>query len=737
MNTISGTMNASNTGDANASVGITQDQRSTAGHNFDSSAISQMDVQGISANNIQADNNFNPNHKLDEQVQMPQVFQTPQSSSEPEDVTKQHRVQHTIQYGKYGPQGYKQILTAIIENNDQFTDLPSTMQTEVGRVPFATYALENFNRLRPDATQADRISYLDSIGLPHLFKEQDFMKRFQSGMSSTLAEITQDDSAEDKYIKKQRASKLFDAYTNGDWDLATAIGEGIPALTYDAVLGLFSRGRSAQVTAVGGTAGIIGSEYAGAKDFDPNAGTQAVVEATMGVAGFAAGHYIAKGLSNYYGAKELPEALKDVNSIAEKLNIKLYNIDGTLNEASLQTFRAQLNDYDVLTQGRLAHGTKEGIETMLSHLEDINKVVSRLGKDPQFTADAIGRNLRKNKVGEYLSYKHHYSKSNKFLDSVNSTGINPDHLDVIVSKVKTDRPEVKKAVTNYMTMLKKEYDGNLMPKDVLGLIKTFGSKSRDAYSKQGGATLGSAYEQVTKQLKDQLEAMAPNNTSLKEANKGFARYQDLYNDKKGTVSKFLERLDNDPVKTINNLDYKTFKGIESAIDPETRLFIGKYKFNQLIDKAVTNGKFSPTKFADAVDAMPKDFKQALFTDIRLGQKYGNDVDVPAGVTPDFTMAQHLTNLGNLARVLGRREFVADKGGVPTAFYKKYFEGSVGFMLPFKVIMGELRGLVKSPAIRRAIQAEFPREFLGAENKVIQSEIVWPTKDIAEEVDGIL
>ena len=732
---IRGTMNASTTSDANASVGITQDQRSSVGYGFDNSH--NLDIQAITAQNIQADNtNRNTgNVEAVSNIPLPSFIATPASETQPDDVAIQARVQQTIQFNKYGPKGYNQILTTMLEEGDSFSDLPQDMQSEVGRVPFATYALKRFNKARPDATQAERVQYLDDIGLPHLFKEQDFMKRFQSGMSSTLAEIIQDDQAEDKYIKKQRASKLFDAYTNGDFDLATAIGEGIPAMTYEAVVGLLTKGRASTGLAVGGGSAIIGSEYQGSKDFDANAGTQAVLEVAGGVLGYTAGHYISKGLSKYYGAKELPEQLNEARAVADKLGIKLYNIDGTLNETSLQTFRAQLNDYDVFSQGRLAHGTKEGMETLLSHLEDINKVVSKLGKDPQFTADAIGRNLRRNKLGEYLTYKHYYKKSNEFLEQSNSFGTTPDYLDTL--KVTTDRPEIRKQVTNYMNMLKKEYDGNLMPKDILGLIKTFGSKSRDAYNKQGGATLGSAYQQVTEQLKKKLEVMVPNNDALKSANKGFASYQELYNDKSGTVTKFLNKLDSDPVKAIKNLDYKTFKGIQSSIDPETRLMLAKYKFNQFIDASTTKGKFSPAKFADAVEAMPKDFKQALFTDIRLGTPRGNGVDIPEGVTADFTMAQHLTNLAELAKVLGRREFVSDKEGVPTAFYKKYFEGSVGFMLPFKVILGELRGLVKSPRIRKAIQEKFPKEFLGAENTTIKSERLWPTSEIAGKVDDIL
>ena len=647
-----------------------------------------------------------------------------------QELLNEKKLQNTIKYGENPMDKVKQlkVVQAMLTNGLKWDSLSEDAKEGLGgKLRFATNVLNKANI----KTQSGRDKLIQSLGLD-INREISPTYRTMYGAKNTLQEMkagvtdlftsdaykekalkdpTQQPKADARqsYIEREIRSKAFEAY-GGSSDLMSDVGEALPYVGVGGATGLATKGLgigAAILVDLVTQGAATSAEYLGASDHDRQSGQQAAMDTGANIAGMLLGRYalpagieftnkqldkFADFLNNpKYTQEQLTEISGSVKDMANALDIKLFNLDGTMSKDSIANFKKQIGDLSSAEQYKLGTATAEDMNKFLDYYQQASDNLVSVSGDAGATAGRVGNELAAVKEHMGQNVRDLYKVSDETLKASANT-VNRDELFNGILRNTETRVDVRQEVDAFLDKLYKDSDTDISASGVNDLIKIFKAKARDEGSKQGGATAASAYNSIIANLEKQLEATLPNTKPLKAANSAYREKLGLfgYNDTgKGAnndnfIPKFIKQLQSDPAKALNQVNtadrITTLKGV---LSPEAFASIGKNKLESAIAKATTNGEISLTKLSKELRNMPADIKKALF-----GDNTGK-----------------IDGIMEMAEVLGKRQSAGkavDNKSLVDLFVNSNLRGSLGSWLPSKMAISAALDFTKGKTLREAM-----------------------------------
>ncbi len=601
-------------------------------------------------------------------------------------LSNEQIVQNVIKYGKtpMNPDEQPGLISHMLDNNLTWDDLTTeTQQSLGGKLRFATNIYTTINK--GGATQADRDELADKLKI-HNQRETQPSFRMMYGLKNTLSEMKSgalnlfgDDEeakadAQQSYIDSQVRSRAYEAYTGGT-DMLTTVGEEIPAAGLGALLPVSKLPKvGAFFTDLAAQAVASGAEYMGAKEHDPQAATKAGTDVVANIAGQLVGSWANKLVPGKAFTTTQVEGLTDqTKKLADELGIKLFSVDGTLDKAGIKKFKQRIADLKPTEQYLLGNETSDGISKFLDAYGTLADNLVRGSADAGVVGAKVGDDLAAKRQAMQQYFKTNYKEADKAMDAMDIRVPSEQTFADITTTLQDTRVDVREEIATFTEKLRLDHGTELSPKELVDLIKIYGSKARDEASKQGGATAAGSYNQIVSMLKGKLEDVAPTKF-LKNANAMYAEDVSTFgygNLGKGAaednlVPKFIKQLESDPQKALKLLNTtKKLNLIKGNVSEETFAMIGKHKLEEVVSSSTTNGATDLLKLGQKLNGMSDEMLEAL---------YG-------------TSASKIRQVANLAELLGKRQTSAksiEDKNLAQLFVDKNLRGSLGSWLPMRM-----------------------------------------------------
>ncbi len=614
-------------------------------------------------------------------------------------LSKEQIVENVIRYGDYREEGkggnegkslvmnpdeQPGLIAHMLDNNLTWDDLNTeTQQSLGGKLRFATNVYTAVNK--GGASQGVRDELADQLNI-HNQRETQPSFRMMYGLKNTLSEMKSGalnlfgdhqgakEDAQQSYIDSQVRSRAYEAYTGGT-DMLTPAGEEIPATAMGAMLPVSKLPKlGAFFTDLAAQAVASGAEYLGASDHDPQATSKAGTDIVANIAGQLVGSWANKLVpGNAFTTTEVEGLTAQTKELADELGIKLFSVDGTLNKAGIKQFKQRIASLTPSEQYLLGNETSDGIAKFVDAYGTLADNLVKGSADAATVGTKAGDDLAAKRQAMQQYFKHNYKMSDELMGEMEIKLPSEKTFLDITASLKDTRVDVREDIAAFTEKLRMDHGDNITPKELVDLIKIYGSKARDEASKQGGATAAGSYNQIVSLLKGKLDEVAPNQ-ALKDANAMYAEDVSTFgygNLGKGAaednlVPKFIKQLESDPQKALKLINTpKKAKLIRDNVSEDTFAMIGKNKLEEVVTASTTNGATDLLKVGQKINGMSDEMLEAL---------YGES-------------ASKIRQVANLAELLGKRQSSAksiEDKNIAQLFVDKNLRGSLGSWLPMRM-----------------------------------------------------